>query len=204
MPAQAPPRPEPAPRTARRVEAVFLDRDGVINENRIDHVKSWSEFRFLPGAPEAIGRLRRAGCQVFVITNQAIINRGIVTHHVVDDVNGRMLGELDRRGARVEAVAYCPHRPEQDCPCRKPRPALLLKLAQRFGLDLKKSVMIGDALSDIEAGAAVGCMTILVMTGRGREQLSNALATGKNGFLVATDLSAATDLLLDSVTAVAS
>jgi D-glycero-D-manno-heptose 1,7-bisphosphate phosphatase len=175
---------------------VFLDRDGVINENRDDHVKSWSEFRFLPGVPEAIRRLTHAGCRVFVISNQAIVSRGLVSHHVVDSVHGLMLGELDRLGARVDAVAYCPHRPEQDCPCRKPRPGLLLKLAMRFGLDLNNAVVVGDALTDMEAGMAVGCKTILVMTGRGREQLDYALATGKNGFAVADDLSAATDLLV--------
>ena len=187
----------------RSTAAVFLDRDGVINENRTDHVKSWSEFRFLPGSVQAIRRLSAAGYRVFVITNQAIVSRGLVSHHVIDEVNARMLNELDQYGAKVESVAYCPHRPDQDCPCRKPRPGLLLKLALRYGLDLKQSVVIGDALTDIQAGLAVGCKTILVKTGRGSEQLSHAASQDFEGLLIVDDLSAATDLLLDKEAAVA-
>src|SRR5581483_7374460 len=88
---------------AEPVKAVFLDRDGVINENRPDHVKSWAEFRFLPGALEAIARLSRAGVKVFVITNQAVVNRGIVSPHTVDSINERMIGEIERHGGRIEA-----------------------------------------------------------------------------------------------------
>jgi D-glycero-D-manno-heptose 1,7-bisphosphate phosphatase len=194
---------EPLRREAGRVAAVFLDRDGVINENRNDHVKNWSEFRFLPGSMDAIRRLAKAGYRVFVITNQAIVSRGVVTHHMIDQVNARMLEELDRAGARVEAVAYCPHRPDQECPCRKPRPGLLLKLAFRFGLDLENSIVIGDALSDMQAGLAVGSKTILVLTGRGREQLPHAATRGVKGFLIANDLSEATNKLVEQPAAVA-
>ncbi len=185
-----------SPRVA--VKAVFLDRDGVINENRPDHVKSWSEFRFLPGSPEAIARLSGAGVRVFVITNQAIINRGMVSKDEVDAINLRMMAELQRRGGRLEAVAYCPHRPEEQCDCRKPRPGLLLSLAKEYGLDLGETVLVGDALTDIEAATAAGCRAVLVMTGRGQEQFAKASATGKNGFAVARDLAAAVDLLLRS------
>jgi D-glycero-D-manno-heptose 1,7-bisphosphate phosphatase len=186
----------------RSTAAVFLDRDGVINQNRSDHVKSWSEFRFLPGSVQAIRRLSAAGYRVFVITNQAIVSRGVVSHHVIDEVNARMLSELDQHGARVESVAYCPHRPDQDCPCRKPRPGLLLKLALRYGLDLKDSVVIGDALTDMQAGLAVGCRTILVRTGRGSEQLARAATQEMQSFLIAEDLGAATSLLLEEDAAV--
>ena len=175
--------------------AVFLDRDGVINENRPDHVKSWAEFQFIPGAPEAVARLSAAGIQVFVITNQAVINRGIVSRSTIDDINHRMVAELERRGARIEAVAYCPHRPEDHCQCRKPQPGLLLDLAHRYSLNLGDTAVVGDALSDIEAGQAAGCQTVLVLTGRGREQLALAKATGKGGFLLAADLSTAVGLL---------
>jgi D-glycero-D-manno-heptose 1,7-bisphosphate phosphatase len=180
----------------RDLEAVFLDRDGVINENRADHVKNWSEFQFLPGAPDAIRRLTKAGYRVFIVSNQAIINRGVIPGSLVDQVHDLMLGQLDQYGARVEAMAYCPHRTDENCLCRKPKPGLLVNLAQRFGVNLTRAVVIGDALSDIEAGLAVGCRTILVLTGRGREQLAYATAVGANGFMVADDLSAAVDLLL--------
>lgn len=176
--------------------AVFLDRDGVINENRTDHVKSWDEFRFLPGSKEAIKRLTRSGIMVFVITNQAIVNRGMVSNEVVDEINLRMMDEIRRYGGRVEAVAYCPHRPEERCRCRKPSPGLILDLARDYSLDLMDTVVIGDALTDIEAAMAAGCRGILVMTGRGREQRKIAEATGRNGFIVADDLNAAVDILL--------
>ena len=174
--------------------AVFLDRDGVINENRADHVKCWAEFRFLPGAPDAIARLSRAGVRIFVITNQAIINRGMVSREAVDQINSQMAAEVERHGGRIDAIAYCPHRPEEGCGCRKPQPGLLLDLARRHGLDLRATVVIGDALSDVEAGIAAGCRAILVLTGRGPEQL--ARTDGRNGFAVASDLSAAVELLL--------
>ncbi|MHB1414180.1 MAG: D-glycero-alpha-D-manno-heptose-1,7-bisphosphate 7-phosphatase [Chloroflexota bacterium] len=181
------------------MQAVFLDRDGVINENRPDHVKVWDEFRFLPNAPEAVARLCRAGVKVFIITNQAVVNRGIVPRETVDAINELMRQELASRGAYIEAVAYCPHRPEEHCGCRKPEPGLLLELARRYDLDLRDTVLIGDALSDIEAGQAAGCRTILVLTGRGPEQLTLATAGGKNGFAVAMDLAAAVDSLLLTV-----
>jgi D-glycero-D-manno-heptose 1,7-bisphosphate phosphatase len=170
------------------VEAVILDRDGVINENRIDHVKNWDEFQFLPGAAAAVADLCNAGLRVFVMTNQAIINRGIATREAVDELNGRMVNEIQRYGGSIEAVACCPHRPDQACPCRKPQPGLLIDLANRFGIDLTKSLVIGDALTDIEAGLAAGCRTILVLTGRGREQLAGASANLRDGLVVAPDL----------------
>jgi D-glycero-D-manno-heptose 1,7-bisphosphate phosphatase len=178
------------------VRAIFLDRDGVINENRRDHVKEWSEFRFLPGAIEAVARLSRAGIAVFVITNQAIVNRGLVSRHTVDAINARMAGEIARRGGRIEAIAYCPHRPDEECACRKPRPGLLLELARRYRLDLSRAVMVGDALTDIDAGLAAGCQAILVLTGRGSEELARARTAGRNGFRVAADLNGVADLVL--------
>ena len=178
------------------LSAVFLDRDGVINENRDDHVKSWREFHFLPGAPQAVARLTRAGVRVFVVTNQAVVNRGLVSRVRIDALNARMVRELRRRGGTIEAVAYCPHRPDEGCGCRKPRAGLLLDLARGHAIDLSAAAVVGDALSDIEAGQAAGCQTILVLTGRGGQELRRAAAIGKNGFLIARDLGAATELLL--------
>jgi D-glycero-D-manno-heptose 1,7-bisphosphate phosphatase len=178
------------------VQAIFLDRDGVINENRLDHVKSWDEFVFVPGAVEAIARVSRARVPVFVVSNQAIINRGIVTRDAVDAINERMARAIEERGGRIEHIAYCPHRPEEECECRKPRPGLLLDLARDYSVDLREAAVIGDALSDMEAGQAVGCQTILVLTGRGREQLEEAHRTGRNGFSVAPSLDGAIEALL--------
>jgi len=175
--------------------AVFLDRDGVINENRSDHVKSWDEFRFLPGALEAVARLTRAQVQIFVITNQAIINRQVVPIETVEDVHRRMRSEIEAHGGHVVDIAYCPHRPDEGCQCRKPRPGMILALAAKHRLDLGKAVVIGDFLTDMEAGVAAGCRTIMVLSGRGQEQLRTPGNAGQT-FAVAADLPAAVDLVL--------
>lgn len=175
---------------------IVLDRDGVINENRSDHVKRWSEFVFLPGVAEAITRLNQLGVQVFVVTNQAIVNRRLVSRATAQAINAKMVRELRRRGARIQGVAFCPHRPDEECGCRKPRSGMLLELAERYELDLSDVVMIGDALTDIQAGQGAGCETILVLTGRGREQLRRAASAGTKGFKVASDLAAAVPLAL--------
>jgi D-glycero-D-manno-heptose 1,7-bisphosphate phosphatase len=178
------------------LEAVIVDRDGVINENRSDHVKEWAEFEFLAGAPEAVVRLCRAGLRVFVMTNQAIINRGIVSREVVDDVNRRMVAEIERLGGMVEAVVYCPHRPDECCGCRKPAPGLLTEIAQQHNVDLTRSLVVGDALSDVQAGRAAGCEAILVLSGRGRDQLASASDEMREGLVVAPDLRTVADWLL--------
>jgi D-glycero-D-manno-heptose 1,7-bisphosphate phosphatase len=178
------------------LQAVFLDRDGVINENRIDHVKSWAEFHFLPGVAEAVARLTRSGVKVFVVSNQAMVNRGVVPREDVESLHQRMIQEIERGGGRIEAVAFCPHCPEEECDCRKPRTRLLLDLARDHGVDLKRAAVVGDALTDVEAGLAAGCRVILVLTGRGREQLARATGTDVWRFAVADDLTAATELLL--------
>ncbi|MCL4541094.1 MAG: D-glycero-beta-D-manno-heptose 1,7-bisphosphate 7-phosphatase [Chloroflexi bacterium] len=182
----------------RTVSAVFLDRDGVINENRPDHVKCWDEFRFLPGVFDALAELAVAGLPVFVVTNQAVISRGIVSQCAVDDINARMMVEIARHGGRVEAVLYCPHSPNEGCSCRKPQPGLLITTARRYGLDLDRCYLVGDALSDIQAGQAVGCETILVLTGRGMQQHEAALSAGQNGYRLASDLSEAVKVILQN------
>jgi D-glycero-D-manno-heptose 1,7-bisphosphate phosphatase len=152
--------------------AVFLDRDGVINENRPDHVLSWSQFRVLPGVAEAIRKLNHEGVPVFVITNQASVGRGLLSQENLDDIHSRMVRVLASAGARIETVYTCPHRPEDQCECRKPKPGLLEFAARSHGLDLSRSFVVGDAATDIQAGRACGCRTILVLTGRGRAQLA--------------------------------
>jgi D-glycero-D-manno-heptose 1,7-bisphosphate phosphatase len=180
------------------LSAVFLDRDGVINQNRDDHVKCWEEFHFVSGATEAVARFSRAGVRVFVVTNQAIINRGIASGASIEAMHDRMRTELGRHGGLVEAVAYCPHRSEEQCACRKPSPGLLFELARRYAVDLGSAALVGDALTDIEAGQAAGCRTVLVLTGRGRDELARATADGKGGFLVAADVGEASEMLLRS------
>lgn len=153
------------------MRAIFLDRDGVINHNRPDHVTRWEEFRFLPHSLRALQQLSGLGWPLIVITNQAIINRGIARSAQVETIHARMMQQVAAAGGRIEAVFYCPHRPDESCGCRKPRPGMLHRAADQYSLSLRRSYLIGDAVSDIEAGYEAGCECILVLSGRGREQL---------------------------------
>lgn len=171
------------------IPAVFLDRDGVICENRCDHVKSWQEFVFLPGALSALAALAQSALKVVVVTNQAIVNRGLVPAETVEEINRRMVTSARSAGGRIDRVYYCPHRPEDNCACRKPKPGLLLQAARELQIDLTGSYLVGDGQCDIEAAYAVGCTPILVLTGRGKESLSLIQSTcGSNRLHIATDL----------------
>jgi D-glycero-D-manno-heptose 1,7-bisphosphate phosphatase len=153
------------------MQAVFLDRDGVISENRTDHVKSWEEFRFLRGALDALARLHQAGFPLFIVTNQAIVNRGMITAQMLEDIHARMLGHIVQHGGFINDIRYCPHDYSENCACRKPRAGMLIDLAARWQIDLTDSYFIGDAWTDIAAGRAVNCRTIMVRTGRGEEHI---------------------------------
>lgn len=177
------------------MRAIFLDRDGVINENRADHVKSWEEFRFLPGALTALRWLRMAGFQVFVVTNQAIVSRGAASRRTVEDINTRMCLQVALHGGRIHDVRFCPHDAHEGCPCRKPNPGMLLDITTRWRVNLSRSYMIGDALTDIAAGSAAGCRSILVHTGRGAEQASLPEARHHPIEHVAADLISAVEWL---------
>lgn len=178
------------------MRAVFLDRDGVICRNRDDHVKSWDEFQFLYRAREAIARLTEAGLPVVVISNQAIVNRGIVPASVVEDIHQRMVAEVEARGGRIAGVYYCPHRPDEQCSCRKPQPGMLLQAASDLGIVLEHSYLIGDTVADIQAAQAVGAKAHMVLSGRGLEQYLESRRRGINGFRLAVNLWGAVDDLL--------
>jgi D-glycero-D-manno-heptose 1,7-bisphosphate phosphatase len=152
--------------------AVFLDRDGVINENRDDYVKCWDEVHFLPGVFAALARLARAPFRIVLVTNQSPIGRGILTRQEVEAINRRLVAEVSVHGGRVDGVYTCPHHPDEGCDCRKPRPGLLLQAARDLDLDLSRSYLVGDAASDVEAALAAGCSPIFVLTGRGQGQQS--------------------------------
>jgi D-glycero-D-manno-heptose 1,7-bisphosphate phosphatase len=156
--------------------AIFLDRDGVINENLAGHVRSWEAFRFLPGALDAIRALSALGLPIFVVTNQAVIARGLASRECVEEIHRRMLAQIRRAGGAIAEVLYCPHEPDAGCRCRKPAPGMLLAAARRHDLDLRRSVIIGDAVTDLQAGRRAGCRTVLVQTGRGRDALRELAA----------------------------
>jgi len=153
------------------VPAIILDRDGVVNENRPDHVKSWDEFRFLNGTLKALQQLSLLGVPIVVVTNQAIVGRGVVPQAVVDDIHERMVTAVHMAGARIDQVFCCPHDRDDGCECRKPMPGMLHAAASSLGIDLERSVLVGDALTDVAAGKSVNCKTVLVLTGRGQDAL---------------------------------
>lgn len=180
--------------SAASLTTVFLDRDGVINRRLPgDYVKSWSEFEFLPGAVEALAELRRAGLFTVVVTNQRGIARGLVSRQAVDAVHHRMQRELEARSAQVNAIYLCP---DMDGPMRKPAPGMLLAAANDHALDLSQSVIVGDSVSDLRAGAAAGARCVLVADGPERDaKLNEARGAG-----VVVDGSASS--LLDAVRSV--
>lgn len=179
------------------MRAIFLDRDGVICENRIDHVKNWQEFEFLPGVKESLARLSRLDFSIIVITNQAAIGRGLMTTEALEDIHQRMVAEITANDGRIDRIIYCPHRPEDECDCRKPKPGMLLQAAAEMNLDLTDCYLIGDAATDIQAGQQVGCHNILVLTGRGKEQLLATLHPPGGHFVtIASTLAEATNYIL--------
>lgn len=168
--------------------AIFLDRDGVINYNRSNYVKSWQEFEFLPRSLEALHLLNQLGRPTVVVTNQSAIGRGIVSHQEVAQINALMKKQIERVGGRIDRVLYCPHRPEDECNCRKPQPGMILSAASQLGLEPPLSFMVGDAMTDVLAAQAAGCLPIIVQTGRGRDQLRLLRQNGIKGYYVAEDL----------------
>lgn len=178
------------------MRAIFLDRDGVICENRSDHVKSWSEFRFLPDAKDSLAALSRLGLPIVVVTNQAVIGRGMASAEAVEEIHQQMMAQVTAYGGHIERVLYCPHRPDEACGCRKPQPGLLLQAAAEMGLNLTQSYMVGDAATDLLAAQQVGCRSFLVLTGRGMQQLVPALCSVKHQFRICRNLMGATDQIL--------
>ncbi len=152
--------------------AIFLDRDGVIIENRPHYVRSWADVEIFGQALAALRRVRRSPYRVVIITNQSMVGRGLVPAETAQAINDRLLEVIEAAGGRVDAVFMCPHAPEDECECRKPRPGLIQQAARELNLDLKRSLLVGDALTDLQAGRAAGVGQLaLVKTGRGAEQL---------------------------------
>ena len=178
--------------------AIFLDRDGVINANRPDHVKSWDEFVFLPNALAALRKLTASDFRVIVTTNQAAIARGLVAEETVRDIHTRMIAAVERAGGRIDAVYFCPHHPDDKCGCRNPQPGLFVQAARDSDIDLARSFVIGDAFSDVAAALAIGAQPILVLTGRGRAQHAEMIANNHTGYQVAEDLLGAVEWILSA------
>jgi len=176
------------------LKLIVLDRDGVINEDSDDYIKSPEEFIPIPGSLEAIARLTQAGWRVVVATNQSGVARGyydLATLQRIHDKLHRLLAPL---GGQIEAIFYCPHGPDDQCECRKPKTGLLRDIESRLQVSLHGAPAIGDSLRDLEAARAVGATPILVRTGKGEGTL--AKGAGLKGVAVYADLGAAVDDLL--------
>jgi D-glycero-D-manno-heptose 1,7-bisphosphate phosphatase len=179
------------------LNVVFIDRDGVINKDRPDYVKKWSEFEFLPGSLDALKLLTINGYHIIVVTNQSVINRRIVTAAGLQEIHEKMTGAVTDHGSSIEAIYYCPHVPEDGCNCRKPKPGLIYQAQSDYGLDLSRTCMIGDSLKDIWCARRAGCSrVILVRTGHGKEADRLCQNAGIKADHVADDLMTAVKWLL--------
>jgi histidinol-phosphate phosphatase family protein len=175
--------------------AVFIDRDGVINQKprEGEYVTSWDDFHILPGVAEAVTLLKRTGFAVIVVTNQRCVAKGLLAVSKLEEMHTRMRESLSRLGAILDGVYYCPHDYESLCHCRKPAPGMLLKAAQEHGLDLRSSWMVGDSEIDMQAGKNAGCKTARVL-GAGETNPAGGKDTGNTNRAEITASS-----LLDSV-----
>jgi D-glycero-D-manno-heptose 1,7-bisphosphate phosphatase len=181
------------------LKLVILGRDGVLNEFREGHVTAPEEWVPVAGALEAVARLNHAGWHVVVATNQSGIGRGMIDMSAVNAVHAHMFRELQRVGGRIDAVFLCPHTPEDDCACRKPKPGMPLDIGRRYGIDLAQVPMVGDTARDLIAAADAGCEPHLVRSGRATglaPEALQALQAQVPGAMVHASLSGFVDHLL--------
>jgi D-glycero-D-manno-heptose 1,7-bisphosphate phosphatase len=177
------------------MKLIILDRDGVINHDSADYIKSAAEWLPLPGSLEAIARLNQRGYRVVVATNQSGVGRGLFTMQALNAMHDKMHALLSPLGGRIDAVFLCPHAPEDHCQCRKPLPGMMHDIGRRFNVRLEDTLCVGDSLRDLQAIAAVGGKPLLVRTGKGEATLAKGgLPAGTQVF---ADLAAVADHLLE-------
>jgi D-glycero-D-manno-heptose 1,7-bisphosphate phosphatase len=154
------------------MKLVILDRDGVINTDSDQFIKTPDEWKPIPGSLEAIARLTHSGFRVVVCSNQSGVGRGLLDMAALNAINDKMYKALAPFGGRIDALFYCPHPAEANCACRKPRPGMFQDIAKRFNVMLAGVPSVGDSLRDMQASAAAGCQPLLVLTGKGRKTLA--------------------------------
>lgn len=155
--------------------AVILDRDGVINHDSKDYIKSLDEFKLISGSVQAIADLHKAGWPVFVITNQSGLERGLYDEQTLAEMHKHLYQEVFKQGGDIQAIYYCPHHPDSGCECRKPKPGLFKQLALEHQIDLSQSYYVGDKSTDIEVALRVQAQPILVRSGQGQQNTQHAL-----------------------------
>ena len=156
---------------SRAVKLIVLDRDGVINFDSDQFIKSPDEWRPIPGSLEAVARLSHAGYRVVIATNQSGIGRGLFDMATLSAIHEKMFRALALVGGRVDAIFFCPHTADSNCECRKPKPGMLREIGIRFGVDMSGVPCVGDGLRDLLAAEAVGGQPMLVLTGKGERTL---------------------------------
>jgi len=176
------------------MQLIILDRDGVINEDSDGYIKSPEEWRPLPGSLEAIARLHRAGWRVVIATNQSGIARGLFDLDTLMRIHEKMHRRVRDAGGLIDAVFFCPHGPDDNCTCRKPKPGLFHDIAKRLRIDLRGTPAIGDSLHDLQAARAAGARPVLVRTGKGARTLTHPELDAD--VPVFDDLASAVDALL--------
>lgn len=175
------------------MKLVVLDRDGVINEDSDEYVKSVAEWRPIRGSLEAIARLYQAGFSVVVVSNQSGLARGLFDRAALDAIHAELRRRVEAAGGEIAGFFVCPHAPADGCDCRKPRPGLLRRAEAELGASLSGAALIGDKPSDLQLARAAGCRPILVRTGKGRATEQEADLAGAQVF---DDLAEAVDALL--------
>ena len=167
---------------------VILDRDGVINFDSAQFIKSPEEWKPIPGSLAAIARLNQNGYRVVVATNQSGVGRGLFDMDTLNAIHDKMNRAVAQAGGRIESIFFCPHAADSTCECRKPRPGMLLEIAARYNVELKGVPAVGDSLRDLQAAEAVGATPILVLTGKGQKTRDDPRLPG--GIQVYPDLAA--------------
>jgi len=153
------------------MKLIILDRDGVINQESDEFIKSPEEWVPIPGSLEAIARLSNSGYAVVVATNQSGIARGLFDSDTLNKIHSKMMKAVQEKGGTIDGIFFCPHSPKEGCLCRKPKPGLLLDIEKRFRVDLSEVTIVGDSMRDIESALSVNAIPYLVLTGNGRATL---------------------------------
>ena len=180
--------------------AIFLDRDGVIIENNPHYVLSWKDVIFLPDSLQALAKIAKSVYRIIIVSNQSAVGQGLITLDEVWNIQNQIIQEINIAGGRIDQTYFCPHTIKDHCLCRKPLPRMILTAAQDFQIDLQASFLIGDALSDLEAGKAAGIsQTYLVRTGRGLAQLELQDAKSLEPFQVFDSIGNAINEILETL-----
>ena len=166
-----------------KIKAVFLDRDGVINRYPGDtrYVRNWKEFHFLPGVRKAIAQLTKHGYKIFIISNQAGVDKGLYSKDDLQFLTSRMIQEIKKAGGDIEKVYYCTHRKEKHCPCRKPKIGMITRIRKRYPITITHTYFLGDTIRDVRTARAAGCKSILLLSGKEKFK-------GRNSWEVKPDL----------------